>query len=218
MTVVEFDLGRYLFRATGSVMVFDGFHVLYTEGREKEEGRQVEDLPPIPPLAQGDRVEVQGDHAVAALHRAAAALLRGQPGEGAGAARHRPAVHLQRHHLDALGPGVREGGAAPVLPHRAGRAGGEDHGGQVPRDLQRRVHLRHGERARPDRGRRARLAARARGVLRAVHQGARRGGHDRARGRRARARPRGAGQGALPQVRLARSSSRPGGSGPTWPA
>jgi DNA topoisomerase-1 len=40
-------------------MVFDGFHVLYTEGREKEEGRQVEDLPPIPPLAQGERVEVK---------------------------------------------------------------------------------------------------------------------------------------------------------------
>ncbi len=59
MTVVEFDLGRYLFRATGSVMIFDGFHVLYTEGREKEEGRQVEDLPPIPPLVQGDRVEVK---------------------------------------------------------------------------------------------------------------------------------------------------------------
>jgi len=59
MTVVEFDLGRYLFRATGSVMVFDGFHVLYTEGREKEEGRQVEDLPPIPPLVQGDRAEVK---------------------------------------------------------------------------------------------------------------------------------------------------------------
>ena len=59
MTVVEFDLGRYLFRATGSVMVFDGYHVLYTEGREKEEGRQVEDLPPIPPLAQGDAVAVR---------------------------------------------------------------------------------------------------------------------------------------------------------------
>ncbi|HEX2218161.1 MAG TPA: type I DNA topoisomerase, partial [Gemmatimonadales bacterium] len=59
MTVVEFDLGRYLFRATGSVMVFDGYHVLYTEGREKEEGRQVEDLPPIPPLAQGDRADVK---------------------------------------------------------------------------------------------------------------------------------------------------------------
>jgi DNA topoisomerase-1 len=59
MTVVEFDLGRYLFRASGSVMIFDGYHVLYTEGRETEEGRAVEDLAPIPPLVQGDRVEVR---------------------------------------------------------------------------------------------------------------------------------------------------------------
>jgi DNA topoisomerase I len=59
MTVVEFDLGKYLFRASGSVMIFDGYHVLYTEGRETEEGRGVEDLAPIPPLAQGDRVEVR---------------------------------------------------------------------------------------------------------------------------------------------------------------
>jgi DNA topoisomerase I len=59
MTVVEFDLGEYLFRATGSVLVFDGYHVLYTEGREKEEGKTMDDLPPIPPLAVGDRVEVR---------------------------------------------------------------------------------------------------------------------------------------------------------------
>ncbi|HET6579717.1 MAG TPA: type I DNA topoisomerase [Gemmatimonadales bacterium] len=59
MTIVDFDLGQYLFRATGSVLVFDGFHVLYTEGREKEEGKTMDDLPPIPPLAQGDAVEVR---------------------------------------------------------------------------------------------------------------------------------------------------------------
>ncbi len=59
MTVVEFDIGQYLFRATGSVLVFDGFHVLYTEGREKEEGKTMDDLPPIPPLVQGDAVEVR---------------------------------------------------------------------------------------------------------------------------------------------------------------
>jgi DNA topoisomerase-1 len=59
MTIVDFDLGRYLFRATGSVLVFDGYHVLYMEGREKEEGKTMDDLPPIPPLAQGDAVEVR---------------------------------------------------------------------------------------------------------------------------------------------------------------
>jgi DNA topoisomerase-1 len=59
MTVVDFDLGRYLLRATGSVMIFDGYHVLYTEGREAEEGKSVEDLSPIPPLEVGDKVEVR---------------------------------------------------------------------------------------------------------------------------------------------------------------
>jgi DNA topoisomerase-1 len=59
MTVVDFDLGRYLVRATGSVMIFDGYHVLYTEGREAEEGKSVEDLSPIPPLEVGDRVDVR---------------------------------------------------------------------------------------------------------------------------------------------------------------
>jgi DNA topoisomerase-1 len=59
MTIVDFELGQYLFRATGSVLVFDGYHVLYMEGREKEEGKTMDDLPPIPPLAVGDRVEVR---------------------------------------------------------------------------------------------------------------------------------------------------------------
>ncbi|MEP6571629.1 MAG: type I DNA topoisomerase [Gemmatimonadota bacterium] len=59
MTIVEFDLGKYLLRATGSILLFDGYHVLYTEGREVEEGKTVEDLPPIPPLAKGDLVDVR---------------------------------------------------------------------------------------------------------------------------------------------------------------
>jgi DNA topoisomerase-1 len=59
MTIVDFDLGRYLVRASGSVMIFDGYHVLYTEGREAEEGKTMDDLPPIPPLAVGDKVDVR---------------------------------------------------------------------------------------------------------------------------------------------------------------
>ena len=128
------------------------------EGRGQDDGR-----PAAHPAARRRRTGGgPGDHPLAALYRAAAALLRGQPGQGARAARHRAAVHVQRHHLDAVGAGVRQGGAAPLLPDRAGRDGREDHGRQVPRDLQRRVHLRHGERAGPDRRRRAGLAARAR--------------------------------------------------------
>jgi DNA topoisomerase-1 len=40
-------------------MIFDGYHILYTEGREAEEGKTMDDLAPIPPLAVGDNVEVR---------------------------------------------------------------------------------------------------------------------------------------------------------------
>ncbi len=58
-TTVDFDLGRYLFRATGSRVLFDGYHALYHEAHEPEEGRSLDDLPPIPPLVAGDRVTVR---------------------------------------------------------------------------------------------------------------------------------------------------------------
>ncbi|HXE57151.1 MAG TPA: type I DNA topoisomerase [Gemmatimonadales bacterium] len=60
MTIVDFELGRYLVRATGSVPVFDGYHAVYHERREAEEGRSVEDLKQIPALAEGDRVDLLG--------------------------------------------------------------------------------------------------------------------------------------------------------------
>ena len=204
MTVVEFDLGQYLFRATGSVMVFDGYHVLYTEGREKEEGREVEDLSPIPPLAAGRPGGGAGDHAVAALHRAAAALLRGQPGQGAGAARHRPAVHLQRHHLDARRRGSTSGWSSGASsPPSWARLVEKIMVGKFPEIFN--VEFTSGMENELDRIEEGELGWQRvlAGLLRALHQGARRGGHERARRRRARARARGAGQGALPQVRLA---------------
>ena len=59
-TTVDFDLGRYLFRATGSIIVFDGYHRLYHEAREPGEGRTLDDLPPLPALAVGDHVTLRG--------------------------------------------------------------------------------------------------------------------------------------------------------------
>ena len=61
MTIVDFDLknGKYLLRTSGSILRFDGYHRLYIEGREAEEGKTMDDLSPIPPLAQGDKVEVK---------------------------------------------------------------------------------------------------------------------------------------------------------------
>ena len=57
-TTVDFDLGTYLFRSTGSVIKFDGYHRLYTEAREENE-RTLDDLPPLPDLSVGDKVTLK---------------------------------------------------------------------------------------------------------------------------------------------------------------
>src|SRR5207249_11062585 len=56
---VDCDLGRYVFRATGSRVRFDGDHKLYHEAHGPGEGKTLEDLPPIPPLVEGDVVAVE---------------------------------------------------------------------------------------------------------------------------------------------------------------
>ncbi|MGH8722555.1 MAG: DNA topoisomerase, partial [Burkholderiales bacterium] len=60
-TKVDFELagGRFLFRATGSRVIFDGYHAVYSEAYEPEEGKTLGSLSPIPPLAEGDRVTVR---------------------------------------------------------------------------------------------------------------------------------------------------------------
>jgi DNA topoisomerase-1 len=63
-TTVDFDLGaedgtRYLFRATGSIVKFDGFTRLYQEAREEGDHRTLDDLAPLPDLARGDACDVQ---------------------------------------------------------------------------------------------------------------------------------------------------------------
>jgi DNA topoisomerase I len=64
-TTADFELkaasGRsYLFRATGSIMVFDGFTRLYTEAREEGDHRTLDDEAPLPDLAEKDRCKVEG--------------------------------------------------------------------------------------------------------------------------------------------------------------
>jgi len=59
ITTVDFDLGRYVFRAAGSRVLFDGYRALYREGHEAEEAKSPDELAPIPPLAPGDRVTVK---------------------------------------------------------------------------------------------------------------------------------------------------------------
>jgi DNA topoisomerase-1 len=62
-TTVDFDIptqGRsYLFRATGSVVKFQGFLALYREAREEGEAKALEDEQALPFLEQGERVPVK---------------------------------------------------------------------------------------------------------------------------------------------------------------
>ena len=58
-TTLDFDLdgsdgARYRFRATGSVLKFDGFSRLYREAREEGDRRTLDDLEPLPSLEAGD--------------------------------------------------------------------------------------------------------------------------------------------------------------------
>ena len=64
-TTADFDLGsdagrRYLFRATGSIVKFRGFTRLYLEATEAGERRRLDDLEPLPELAEGDVAALQG--------------------------------------------------------------------------------------------------------------------------------------------------------------
>jgi len=58
-TTIDFEIGKYLFRATGSVVVFDGYHAVYHEGREEEDGQTLDDLAPVPALEKGDEAKVK---------------------------------------------------------------------------------------------------------------------------------------------------------------
>ncbi|WP_373063066.1 type I DNA topoisomerase [Gemmatimonas sp.] len=62
-TTVDFDIpttGRtYLFRATGSVIKFDGFLTLYREAREEGDGKALEDEQALPYLELNDTVPVR---------------------------------------------------------------------------------------------------------------------------------------------------------------
>jgi DNA topoisomerase-1 len=63
-TTVDFGMSgasgrRYLFRATGSIVKFPGFTRLYTEASESGDHRRLDDLEPLPDLAEGDVAALQ---------------------------------------------------------------------------------------------------------------------------------------------------------------
>ena len=77
-------------------MTFDGFLTLYEEGRDDDGDEDEEGDAILPDVARGRGARAPRGHAGAAFHRAAAALFRGEPGQEARGARHRPALDLRQ--------------------------------------------------------------------------------------------------------------------------
>ena len=58
-TTVDFDLGSYVFRSTGSIIKFQGFLALYKEAREEGDSKPLEDEQALPMLEAGEEVPVR---------------------------------------------------------------------------------------------------------------------------------------------------------------
>ena len=147
---------KVIFRATGSVVAFDGFLRVYREGRDDPESDKADAGAP----ADDDRERTAAGrrarrapgpgerHVRAALHAAAAALHRGESGEAAGGARHRPTLHLRHHSFGAAGSQVRAAGKQ-ALRARGPGAAGHRLSRELLRPLRRlRLHGRDGGAAR----------------------------------------------------------------------
>ena len=104
----------HVLRANGSTLVKPGYIAVYQEGRDDAVQDDTDHV--LPPMQEGDRVELIGVTSDAAFHRAAAALHRSLAGQGARGIRHRPPVDLRLDHLDAARSRIR-GDREPAL-HR----------------------------------------------------------------------------------------------------
>lgn len=58
-TTVNFEVGRYTFRATGSVMKFAGYQALYQETREAGDSKALEDEQALPAMEEGENIPVK---------------------------------------------------------------------------------------------------------------------------------------------------------------
>ena len=126
----------------------------------------------LPPLAEGERLDLRRLEPEAEVHAAAAALHRGDAREGAGGERHRPAEHLRLDHRRAsrsASTSTRIEGrfadrCSAMTRQRPARQG-------VRRHPRRRVHRAAGGGARQDRGGRPQLRRRRSRVLQEVQEG-----------------------------------------------
>ena len=188
-TSVEVRAGDYLLRAKGSVPKVSGWLPRLREGaaarrrsgrvrrgrcrrggrgrRGRRGRRRSRDRPAA--ADGGERPpRAQGAPAGAEVHAAAAAVRRGDAGQGARGERHRPAEHLRVDHRDAADARVRGEDREPVQADAAGPAGHPTADAQLRRHHPGRLHAGSGGPPGPHRGRARRLPRHAVELLREV--------------------------------------------------
>ena len=147
-TTIDVEANGYTFRATGSVIKFDGYLAAYQVVKDEEEKEDEGDTDSriLPASERRRQTESRKNPSRPAFHGAAAAVHGSHAGKGTGREGNRPPVHLCRDHFDDCGARVREQRARPVHADAAGRKG-ERSAGEVVRGYFRRgLHRAHGRR------------------------------------------------------------------------
>ena len=139
-----------VFAASGKTYEFLGFRRAYVEGADDPAAEREDAESPMPPLAEGDAVALRDARRRRSHHAAAGALHRGEPGEGARGARHRPSVDVRVGDPDDH-PRTRlrleEGDRARPVVDRVRQD--PAHGAPLPAPRRLRLHRHDGRGARP---------------------------------------------------------------------
>ena len=144
-------------RATGQVVKFDGFLTLYNESKDDEADEDEGRLPPDE--GKGDPLDPPPHRLDPAFHRAAAALLGGEPRQAHGRARHRPALDLCGGAADPARPRICADRQEAARPRGQGPHRHRVPGKLLPPLRGIRFHRRPRRAARPDLEPRDRLEA-----------------------------------------------------------
>ncbi len=135
-TTAMIDAADYVFRASGSLITFEGFQKVWKRDEEKDKDTT------LPALAEQREAQMPRDRRGAALHPASAPIHRGDPDQGARGARHRPPLDIRRDHRGDPGAPVRSPAGATPASDRARQDGRRRPPPELSRDRRRRFHRR----------------------------------------------------------------------------
>ena len=119
-TTVDISANDYTFRASGSVMKFDGYLAVYQvvkEEEEKEDEGDTDSRTSAADVAKASKVEAGNHPPRSAFYGASTAIHGSDASERAGREGHRASFDVRDNHFDDRGARVREQRSGPVY-HR----------------------------------------------------------------------------------------------------